>query len=168
MLKMFSASHGTDSYLYMKLKASIELFPKYVNWQACLIDKKILNAACTTYRYISLYSRLLETIIYWFRLNHLMANPGTIKEIESVIVPILKKNKVKKAGIFGSYSQGKQTRNSDIDILVEVKRGTGLFEFVGIKQELEEKLGKKVDLVTYNSIDPLLREEILGSELRII
>ncbi len=97
-----------------------------------------------------------------------MANPGTIKEIESVIVPILKKNKVKKAGIFGSYSQGKQTRNSDIDILVEVKRGTGLFEFVGIKQELEEKLGKKVDLVTYNSIDPLLREEILGSELRII
>ena len=90
-----------------------------------------------------------------------------IKKIKSKIVPLLRKNNVKKAGIFGSYVRGEQKKNSDIDILIEPPKGMGL-GFVRIAFELEDKLGRKVDLVTYKSIHPLLKKRIMGEEIRII
>ncbi len=90
-----------------------------------------------------------------------------IKEIKSKIVKVLKKNKVVRAGIFGSYARGEQKKNSDIDILIKYPKGLG-FGFAGIELELEDKLKKKVDLLTYNSIHPLLKERILKEEIRII
>lgn len=80
---------------------------------------------------------------------------------------ILKKHKVKRAGIFGSFARGEQKRNSDIDILVEPPEGIGL-EFVSIQLELEEKLGKKVHLVTYKYIHPRVKKYILSDEVKII
>ena len=90
-----------------------------------------------------------------------------LKKIKPKIIKILKKNKIKKAGIFGSYARGEQKKNSDIDILVEPAKGMGL-EFVGMNLELEEKLGKKVHLVTYKYIDPYIKKSILKDEVRII
>lgn len=89
------------------------------------------------------------------------------KSAERRIVSILKKNGVVKAGIFGSYARGEAKKNSDIDILIQPPKGIGL-GFVGIKLELEEKLGKKVDLLTYKSIHPYLKKYILAEEIRII
>lgn len=83
------------------------------------------------------------------------------------IKKVLKKNKVRKAGIFGSYALGEQKRNSDIDILVEPPKKIG-FGFVGIQFELENKLKKKVDLVSYNGLSPYLKNKILNQEIRII
>jgi len=91
-----------------------------------------------------------------------------LKKIKPVIVRILKKNGVVRAGIFGSYVRGKQKKKSDIDILVEIKKKISLFDFAGIKIELEEKLGKKVDLVEYKMIKPQIKDNILNSEVRII
>lgn len=91
----------------------------------------------------------------------------TLEKIKSKIIPILKKNKIKKAGIFGSYAIGKQKKDSDLDILVECPKGMG-FEFVGIQFELEKKLGKKVDLVTYKYLSPYIKKYILAEEVRII
>lgn len=92
------------------------------------------------------------------------------KRLEKIIPEIrriLKKNKVKRAGIFGSYAKGEEKKGSDIDILVEPPKGMG-FGFVGIQLELQEKLKKKVDLLTYSSINHLLKKRILGEEIRII
>ncbi len=92
------------------------------------------------------------------------------KSIESLklkIIPILKKNKVKKAGIFGSYSRGVQKKYSDVDIIIKPPKGIGL-GFIGIAQDLEESLGKKVDLITYKYINPHLKRYILEDEVRII
>ena len=83
----------------------------------------------------------------------------TIKRLKPLIVKILKKNDVVKAGIFGSYARGEAKKNSDIDILVDPPRGIG-FGFAGIQLELEEKLGKKVHLVTYKSIHPYIKKNI--------
>ena len=80
---------------------------------------------------------------------------------------ILKKNNVEKAGIFGSYAKGEQKKDSDVDILIEPPKGMGL-GFVRIQFELEDKLGKKVDLVTYKYLSPYIKENILKSEVRII
>ncbi len=91
----------------------------------------------------------------------------TLNQIKPKIIQVLKKNKIKKAGIFGSYAKGEQKKNSDIDILVEPPKGIG-FGFVGIEIELEKKLGKKVDLVTYKYISPYIKKRVLNEEVRIL
>jgi predicted nucleotidyltransferase len=88
----------------------------------------------------------------------------SIKEIRDKIHPILKKYRVGKAALFGSTVRGTATRRSDIDILVEMPRKASLLDLAGLKIELEETLGKKVDVLTYNSLHPLLRERILRSQ----
>ena len=90
-----------------------------------------------------------------------------LMEIKPKIIQVLKKNNVKKAGIFGSYAKGEQRKDSDIDILIEPPKGIG-FGFVGIQFELENKLGKKVDLVTYNYISPYIKKQVLNEEIKII
>lgn|SRR3990167_9374038 len=90
-----------------------------------------------------------------------------IKSIQKKIIPILKKNDVVRAGIFGSYARGEATKKSDIDILIQPPKGLG-FGFAGIELELEKKLKKKVDLLTYNSIHPLLKSRILREEVKIL
>ena len=92
----------------------------------------------------------------------------TIKQIAKIAVPILKKNGVTKAGIFGSYARGEAKKRSDIDMLVKTRKGMSLLDFVGIKLELEEKLQKKVDLVEYEVIKPRIKEQILNEEVKIV
>ncbi len=99
-----------------------------------------------------------------------ITNKRKTKELEKLIPKIkavLKKNNVKKAGIFGSYAIGEQKKNSDIDILIEPPKGLG-WGIVTIADELEDKLKKKVDLLTYKGINHLLRRRILAEEKRIL
>jgi uncharacterized protein len=91
----------------------------------------------------------------------------TLLKIKPKITKVLKKYGVKKAGIFGSYARGEQTKDSDIDIIISPPKGIG-FGFAGIAIKLEEALKKKVDLITYNGIYHLLRKKILDEEVRII
>ena len=63
-------------------------------------------------------------------------------------------------GIFGSVARGEQTENSDVDVCVEGQLH-GCFALAGIKQELEELLGCKVDIVRLRDrMDSFLRERI--------
>ena len=90
-----------------------------------------------------------------------------IAKIKKSIAEVLKKHKIRKAGIFGSYARGEEKSNSDIDILIQPTKNMGI-EFVGIKLELEDKLGRKVDLVSYKGINPHLKKYILKDEVKII
>ena len=91
----------------------------------------------------------------------------TLKELKEEIVPILQKNGVTKAGIFGSYARGEEKSNSDVDILIELEKGKDLFDVVGLKYELEKKIKRKVDLVEYCTIHPKLKDQILQEEVRV-
>jgi hypothetical protein len=91
-----------------------------------------------------------------------------IDEIKSKVIPILKQYDVKKAAIFGSVARGEADANSDIDILVEIENDMSLLDFVGLKIEIEEALGKKVDLVEYSTIKPLIKERILREQVVIL
>jgi len=51
---------------------------------------------------------------------------------------------------------------------VDIKDDISLIGFIGIKLELEKALGKKVDLVEYNTIKPVLREKILKDQVKIL
>ena len=92
-----------------------------------------------------------------------------LQKIAKIAVPILKMNGVVKAGIFGSYARGEAKKRSDIDMLIKVgKRKFSLLDHVRLERELEEKLHKKVDLLTYNGVNLLLKNKILDEEVRII
>ena len=91
-----------------------------------------------------------------------------VEKIKKKILPILKKYGVIRAGIFGSVVRGEETDESDIDILVEIERRMSLLDFAGLKLELEETLGKKVDLGEYSVIKPIVKEEILSEEVAIL
>ena len=91
-----------------------------------------------------------------------------IEEIKQKILPILQRYGVKRVGLFGSCVRGEIREDSDIDILVEIEKDISLLDFVGLKLEIEEALGKKVDLVEYNTIKPLLREKILSEQVIIL
>lgn len=88
----------------------------------------------------------------------------TIKAIKVKIVPILKRQGVIKAAIFGSAARNEITKNSDIDILVKLAKNKSLLDLVGLKLELEDKLGRDVDVISYGGIYPLLKSIILKEQ----
>lgn len=83
------------------------------------------------------------------------------------IIKILRKNKsylqkkyhVGEIGLFGSYSRNEQKRNSDIDVLVSLKKPLGL-EFVDLSEELEIILNHKVDVVSKGAVKKRMFEAI--------
>jgi uncharacterized protein len=90
-----------------------------------------------------------------------------IQVMKKKIIPILKRQGVTKAAFFGSVARGEANKKSDVDILVSLEKGKTLLNFVGLKLELEEKLGKKVDLVSYGGINPRLKDIIIRDEKKI-
>jgi uncharacterized protein len=90
-----------------------------------------------------------------------------IEKIKKKIMPILNRHSVKKAAIFGSFARGEGKKTSDIDILVEIKKDISLLDFIGIQQEIEDVLHKKVDLVEYDTIKPIIKDQILKEQLII-
>ena len=93
---------------------------------------------------------------------------GYIDEIKKRILPVLRRHRISKAGVFGSSVSGNLKKDSDIDILVKVDDDISLLDFIGIKLELEDVLGKKVDLIEYDSIKQSLRERILKEQVVIL
>ena len=72
---------------------------------------------------------------------------------------LFKKYALSFIAIFGSYSSGKQTEESDVDILVEFNKPIGI-EFIDLAEELEKVLNIKVDLVSKRGIKPAYFEQI--------
>ena len=100
---------------------------------------------------------------------HEITRTGTsVDRIKHKILPILQRYGVKRAGLFGSCVRGEMREDSDIDILVEIEKDISLLDFVGIKLEIEGALGRKIDLVEYHTIKPLLKERILREEEAIL
>lgn len=87
--------------------------------------------------------------------------------IESTIVNFLSPYS-SKIGLFGSYARGEERKDSDIDIMVELKVRIGLFEFAELQEDLSEKLGVKVDLLTFSTIKNQRLKNYIDKDLKII
>jgi|AntRauTorcE11898_2_1112593.scaffolds.fasta_scaffold07091_4 predicted nucleotidyltransferase len=93
---------------------------------------------------------------------------NNINDIKKAALPTLRKYGINRAEVTGSYARGNFTRTSDIDIIVDVPSNMSLLTFAGLKVELEEKLGKKVDLLERSAIKQHLRKYILKDTKPII
>jgi len=80
----------------------------------------------------------------------------------------IKKSRITKAGIFGSYARGEQKKESDVDILINIPENYSLLDVVRLKRIIEESIKKKVDLIEYCGIRPMIKAQALKEEVRII
>lgn len=92
----------------------------------------------------------------------------SLEELREKILPILKKWGVNKASIFGSYVRGEAGEDSDVDILVEIDDELSLLDFIGLKLEIEDAIGKRVDLVEFSTIKPTFKDRILREQVALI
>ena len=84
-----------------------------------------------------------------------------VAEITKQISGYLATQPVQRAWLFGSFARGEETENSDIDLLVDLDdtQAVGL-RFFGMWRELEQLLGRNVDLVTENGLADYARESV--------
>ncbi len=94
------------------------------------------------------------------------ALPKDLQIIRRRAVPIFRRYGVKRAAVFGSFARGEEKKKSDVDLLVDIPP-MGLLDFIGLKQDLEERLQRKVDLVSYRRIHPVLKRQILQEQVSI-
>lgn len=64
--------------------------------------------------------------------------------------------------VFGSVARGEATPDSDVDLLVNFREGTSLFELSGFWQDLQELLGRDVNLLSENGLKERFRKRIEG------
>ena len=62
--------------------------------------------------------------------------------------------------VFGSVSRGEAGPASDVDLLVQMDSGRSLLDLIGLTQELESILQRKVDVLTDEGLSPYLKERI--------
>lgn len=83
------------------------------------------------------------------------------------ILTIAHKYGARNVRLFGSAARGRTSIRSDVDLLVEMEPGSSLIDIVAIKQDLEDLLGCKVDVVTENALSPYIRDEILREAMSL-
>jgi predicted nucleotidyltransferase len=80
---------------------------------------------------------------------------------------VAKEYSVKTIGVFGSVARDEQTWQSDIDLLVEFSKPVGFVTFMRLENFLSERLGNKVDLVTPDSLKPVIRQDVLSEVIYV-
>jgi predicted nucleotidyltransferase len=89
---------------------------------------------------------------------------ASLKNLKKVVA---KEYSVKTIGVFGSVARDEQTGQSDIDLLVEFSKPVGFVTFMRLENFLSEQLGNKVDLVTSDSLKPVIRQDVLSEVIYI-
>lgn len=88
--------------------------------------------------------------------------------VRHAILPIIEKARAKRAALFGSVARGDAGENSDVDILIDLPRPYGLFSFLTLKREMEDALGRSVDLIAYDTIKPAIRDRVIKEAVSLI
>lgn len=89
----------------------------------------------------------------------------SIDELRTVIGDVACRYGVKKVALFGSYSNGTQTPESDIDLLIDKGELKGLFMFNSFVNALREKLNCDVDVMTYATLERSLIRDSVKNEV---
>lgn len=92
---------------------------------------------------------------------------GLDKDAGNRFMELCRQNDIAFLGVFGSFSRGEQTEDSDLDLLVRFSTGKSLIDHIRIEDSLGSLLGIKVDLVTERSLSPYIAPAVM-KEMREI
>jgi predicted nucleotidyltransferase len=85
-----------------------------------------------------------------------------IHELREEIALIARKNGAERIRLFGSVARGEERDDSDVDFLVQLESGRTLLDFVALKLDLEDLLGRRVDLVAERGVSKWLRKRVFN------
>lgn len=87
-----------------------------------------------------------------------------LRRHRDTIIDMAERRGVRNVRVFGSVARGDDTKDSDVDLLVDVDKGVG-FAFFGLGNELAELLGVEVDLVSAEGLKERFRDRILAEAI---
>ncbi len=90
-----------------------------------------------------------------------MAIDAFVRQQRDTILSIATAHGAQQVRVFGSRSSGQSRPDSDLDLLVTLEPGRSLLDIVAVKQDLEDQLNCRVDVVTEAALSPYLREDVL-------
>jgi predicted nucleotidyltransferase len=90
-----------------------------------------------------------------------------LKEKRKEILAVASRHGARKVRVFGSLARGESGKESDVDFLVELEPGRSLLDVIAIKQDLEELLQRKVDVVTEAAVSPYIRSDVLSQAISL-
>lgn len=90
-----------------------------------------------------------------------------LKPFLAQLQKVCRDHNVAMLGVFGSVARGEDTPESDIDLLVELKRPVGLIKLIQLEDRFVKVLGRRVDLGTESSLHPLIRDAVM-QDLKIL
>jgi predicted nucleotidyltransferase len=88
--------------------------------------------------------------------------PHALAQQRAAILALASKHGARNVRLFGSTVRGDDSGDSDVDILVDLEAGRSLLDQVGLKQDLEELLGRRVEIVVEGGISPYIEQQILS------
>ncbi len=92
----------------------------------------------------------------------------TFARVKKIIIPILRDHDVRRASVFGSFAYGRVSRTSDLDLIVEFSGKKSLLDLVSLKLELKKAVNRDVDILTPNSIHPLIKKQITKKTIKVL
>jgi predicted nucleotidyltransferase len=90
-----------------------------------------------------------------------------LKEKREKILAIARRHGARRVQVFGSLVRGETRKDSDVDFLIELEPGRTLLDVIAIKQDLEDLLQSKVDVVTKSAVSPYIRDEIVSQAISL-
>jgi hypothetical protein len=96
-----------------------------------------------------------------------MTRSDLLRKNRAEILRIARSYGIEDLRLFGSTSRGEDRLDSDLDFLVRLESGRSLLDVVGFKQDLEDLLRCKVDVVSEDAVSPYIREQVLKEALRL-
>ena len=96
-----------------------------------------------------------------------MKKDSQILLYQKLLAVFFKNQPVRRAYLFGSFVRGENNPESDLDILVELEPGTGLFKFISIQHQLQIALRMQIDLVSANGLSPKIKPYIDSEKILI-
>jgi hypothetical protein len=90
-----------------------------------------------------------------------------LKSKRSEILELARKYGATNVRVFGSVVRGKADADSDVDFVVQLDEGRSLLDLGGLLMELQELLGRPVDVVTDRGLRPRIRDRVLAEAVPI-
>ncbi|MDC3418383.1 nucleotidyltransferase family protein [Aquibacillus salsiterrae] len=90
-----------------------------------------------------------------------------LQEKRDLILKIADNHGIQNVRVFGSVARHEDGPTSDLDLLVEFEKERSLFDLIRFKQEIENLLNIKVDVVTENAVHWSMKEDVLNGAIRL-
>jgi len=90
----------------------------------------------------------------------MISNPGVAAHRDDIL-RIAERHGARNVRVFGSVARGSADAESDIDFLVDLEPGRSLLDLGGLLMELQELLGRRVDVVTERGLRERIRDTVL-------